>query len=150
MLKKLRFAWIVTAGMALAGAAQAEMVAGWDFSAWGGENFMDTDGTFVYQNTLESNYSDLDPTFGAGKDGAVSPDAAPCGAGASCEFGMLYFDGSFGSTNVPETPASSVNGPFTPLSGSLAPNLDAPGTVDFDNAGVLGSRGAALYRPAAA
>ena len=107
--------------------AHATMIAGWDFSQYAGDGFMSTDGGGTFANTLDANYSDLDPTFGAGTESAA--------------FGTMYADGFLGSTNVP---AGSGNEQFLPsaaLGGSLVSNLTAPGGVDFDSFTVLASEG---------
>jgi hypothetical protein len=130
---KLHLALAALTSLAMAGSAQAVMVAGWDFSQYAGENYMDTDESGEYKNTLPSNYSDLDPTFGAGYQGATP--ALP----GSQQYGTLYFDGSFGSTNLPDL--GSVSGDFAPIDISLDSNEDAPGTVDFDSFSVLGPEG---------
>jgi hypothetical protein len=99
------------------------MVAGWDFSQYFGSGFLTLDGgTFV--NTLDSNYSDLDPTFGAGAE--------------SAKFGTMHMDGQFMSSDVD---AGSGTEPFIPLTGSLVSNLSAPLLVDFDAHSVLDSEG---------
>lgn len=107
------------ASVSIAGSAQAYLAAGWDFSQWFGDGLLSTDGA-AFQNTLSANYSDLDPTFGAGAESAA--------------FGTLYFSGAFGSSAV------SATGNFTeellPTAGSLTSNLDVP-TVSFDAFTVL-------------
>jgi hypothetical protein len=108
-------------------AAQSSLVAGWDFSQYAGDGFMSTDGGGTFTNTLSANYSDLDPTFGAGFESAA--------------FGTMYVDGSFGSTPVD---AGSGNEEFLPsaaVGGSLVSNLDAPSLVDFDAFSVLSTEG---------
>ncbi len=105
----------VTASPALA----ISMVAGWDFSQYAGDLFPSLDGADVV-NTLDSNYSDLDPTNGAGAESAA--------------FGTMYLNGLFGSTDT-------NFGDFLPSAGnpgSLASNLGAPGgAVDTFDAGVV-------------
>lgn len=106
------------------GSAQAAMVAGWDFTQYIGAGTLALEEDFEDDNTLRSNYSDFDPTFGAG--------------GASQPFGTLYMNGTNGSTSV-----TSAN--IAPTTGSLTPNLGTPGAnevpvgdVAFDAvAGVL-------------
>jgi hypothetical protein len=100
----------VALSLTVTGSAQAAMIAGWDFSQYVApgeltQNFID------YTNTLGANYSNLDATSGLGPDSAV--------------FGVLYFDGSFGSTNVNPT---SLPTAVTPASLSLASNINAPVT----------------------
>lgn len=107
--------------------AQATMIAGWDFSQYLGDGFMSTDGGNSFTNTLSANYSDLDPSFGAGAESAA--------------FGTMFANGSFGSTNVD---AGSGNEQFVPsasVGGSLVSNRTAPGGVDFDSFTVLLSEG---------
>jgi hypothetical protein len=108
--------------------AQASMVAGWDFSQYLGDGFLSIDDGSTFTNVLSANYSDLDPTFGAGIE--------------SQAFGTMYINGMFGSTNVE---AGSGTEPFVPAAilpnGSLASNLTAPGEVDFDSHSVLQSEG---------
>ncbi len=113
--------------VALTGSAQAAMIAGWDFSQYFATGELSVDGA-DYTNVLTANYSNLDPTFGAGS--------------ASAAFGTLYFNGSFGSTNVNPGSASSQ---VTPTTGSLASNVNAPvtgpGLVPFDSYTVLQDEG---------
>jgi hypothetical protein len=128
MRSKLLIFWIatITVVAALTGPARAEMIAGWDFSQWFGDGLLSTDGE-AFTDTLDANYSDLDPTFGAGAESAA--------------FGTLYLNGQFGSTNVG---AGSGSEPFLPTAavpGSLTSNLGAPGGVDFESFGVLLSEG---------
>jgi len=103
--------------------AQATMVAGWDFSQYLGDGALSVDGA-VYTDTLSANYSNLDPTFGAGLE--------------STPFGTLFLDGSFGSTNVG---AGSGSEAFLPTAGSLVSNIDAPGPIPFDSYTVLQDEG---------
>ena len=109
------------------GSAQATMIAGWDFSQYAGDGFMSTDGGGTFTNTLDSNYSDLDPTFGAGAESAA--------------FGTMYANGQFGSTNVNAGSGTEEFVPSQALGGSLVSNLTAPGGVDFDSFTVLASEG---------
>ena len=114
----------VASMVGFAGPARADMIAGWDFSQYFGAGFLSLDAA-TFTDTLDANYSDIDPTFGAGSESAA--------------FGTMYIDGSFGSTNVDETAATAA---FTPTSGSLASNLTAPGSlVDFDAHSVLTNEG---------
>jgi hypothetical protein len=81
-------------------------------------------GTFV--NTLDANYSDLDPN----------------GAGAeSADFGRMLMDGTSGSTNVDPNPGTP--GPaFIPVTDSLASNLGAPAVAgSFDSHTILFDEG---------
>ncbi len=133
MLNKITKSFVLgaVAALVLGGAAKAEMVAGWDFSQYGGENFMTTSGDFfTYVNQLDANYSELDSTQGAGQTG---PE------GGSDTFGTLYFNGLNGSTNVAET--GFADGDFTPISGSLNSNADAPNPLNFDSFSALAAEG---------
>jgi hypothetical protein len=105
----------------VAGSAQAATIAGWDFSQYlSGGGFLSIDG-LTQTNTLDSNYSNLDPTFNLGPDSGV--------------FGTMYIDGQFGSTLV--TPVGDGSEAFLPIANSLASNLTAPvtgpGTNPFDS-----------------
>lgn len=98
------------------------MVAGWDFSQWAGDSFPSLDGENLV-NTLDSNYSDLDPTFGAGTESAA--------------FGTMFLNGQFGSTDT-------NFGDFIPSAAnpnSLTSNLGAPAGANFDSQIVLQSEG---------
>ena len=75
----------VALSVSSAGPAHAAMVAGWDFSQYFADGILSIDGN-AYTGVLSANYSDLDPTQGAGAESAA--------------FGTLYLDGQFGSTNV--------------------------------------------------
>ncbi len=90
-----------------------DMVAGWDFSQYAGSGIGSTDGA-TFTETLSANYSDFDPTFGAGAESAA--------------FGTLYYDGSFGSTNV--NPNGSTDA-IWPSSGNLSSNQTRPAGVQF-------------------
>ena len=74
----------LSAFVASSSSAQASLVAGWDFSQYAGDGFMSIDGGGSFTNTLPANYSDLDPTFGAGFESGA--------------FGTMFADGQFGST----------------------------------------------------
>jgi hypothetical protein len=117
---------LAVAGL-VAGSAQATMVAGWDFSQYAGDGFMSVDGGGSFANTLDANYSDLDPTFGAGAESAA--------------LGTMYVDGQFGSTNVPVGTGNEQFLPSASQGGSLNSNLTAPGGTDFDSFTVLASEG---------
>jgi hypothetical protein len=117
---------LMAAGL-VASSAQATMVAGWDFSQYAGDGFMSTDGGGSFTNTLDANYSDLDPTFGAGAESAA--------------FGTMYVNGQFGSTNVGAGSGTEQFLPSAAVGGSLSSNVTAPGGVDFDSFGVLASEG---------
>ena len=106
----------LVAGSALA--AQGNIVAGWDFSQYGG-----TGALAPLSNTLPANYSDFDTSFNAGS--------------ASASFGTLYFDGTNGSSNTVtdflptagvmncERRPIGVNEPLKPA-GCAVPNVDGP------------------------
>ena len=103
-------------------ALAVSMVAGWDFSQWAGDGFPSLDGENLV-NTLDSNFSDLDPTFGAGTESAA--------------FGTMYLNGLFGSTDT-------NFGDFIPSAAnpnSLTSNLGAPAAPNFDSQIVLQSEG---------
>jgi hypothetical protein len=105
------------AAITIANAARAadfRVIAGWDFSQYWAEGTLYVDSSFVAQDTLDANYSDFDPTFGAGAESAA--------------YGTLYFDGSNGSTNVNETafPPDFTPTSLAPGGPSLASNLGAP------------------------
>jgi hypothetical protein len=132
---KRKMTWLMAwlASIAIAGSAQADnirVIAGWDFSQYWADGTLYTDGSFVNRDTLDANYSDFDPTFGAGAESAA--------------FGTLYFNGAHGSTNVDENAFPPA---FTPTTGSLASNLGAPlngipvNDVDFDTHNVLALEG---------
>jgi hypothetical protein len=115
-----------------AGSAQAAMIGGWDFSQWAGDGALITDGTtFALVDTLDANYSSLDPSDGAGAESAA--------------FGTLYFNGQFGSTDVDETAFPPVFAPSAAAPDSLSSNLNAPvaggGPVPFDSHTILQAEG---------
>jgi hypothetical protein len=134
---------VLVAGSALA--AQGNIVAGWDFSQYGG-----TGSLSPLSNTLPANYSDFDTTFNAGSGSAA--------------FGTLYFNGSNGSSNTVtdflptagvmncERRPVGVNEPQKPA-GCAVPNVDGPvrsnkkepwarrGKTSFDAFTVLRSEG---------
>ena len=108
--------------------AQATMIAGWDFSQYAGDGFMSVDGGGTFTNTLDANYSDLDPTFGAGAESAA--------------FGTMYVNSQFGSTNVDAGSGTEQFLPSAAAGGSLLSNQTAPGGIaDFDSLTVLLSEG---------
>jgi hypothetical protein len=111
-------ACIAVAG-AVTAPARAQMVAGWDFSQYLGVGLLSIDGA-TFTDQLSANYSDLDPTFGAGAESAA--------------FGTMHVDGTFGSTNVDE---ASAGAEFIPTSDSLSSNLDAPAFNSFDSFTIL-------------
>ncbi len=127
-MKTLKNFALAAVTLLVAGSANAEMLAGWDFSQYAGPGFMTTSqDSSTYVNALNANYSDLDT---AGNPVAVGP------AGG---FGTVYFDGTNGSTNLPDT--SFVNGDLTPISGSLTSNADAPNGLNFDSFTALSGDG---------
>ena len=93
--------------------AQATMVAGWDFSQYLA-GFLSIDGA-TFTDTLDANYSDIDPTFGAGAE--------------SASYGTLFLDGSFGSTATPLDGTDPIN-PITP---SLVSNAGRPSALTFND-----------------
>jgi hypothetical protein len=104
--------------------AQASMIAGWDFSQYFGDGFMSIDQGASFTDTLDANYSDLDPTFGAGA--------------ASAAFGTMYVNGQFGSTDVDAGSGTEQFLPSAAAPGSLLSNQTAPGgTADFDAFDIL-------------
>ena len=109
----------------LAAPARAELIAGWDFSQYASSGFLSLDGV-TFTATLPANYSDFDPTFNAGAE--------------SAEFGAMYMDGSFGSTDISGVLGTFAE-PFQPLDGSLVGNADAPFPIPFDAHSVLTSEG---------
>lgn len=119
--KALAIAFLIT----LPASVHAEVIAGWDFSQFENVGSLVIDGSGVPVDVLDSNYSALAPQPGVG------PDAA---------FGVLFFNGLLGSTDVDETAQAPI---FAPASPSLVSNLDAPAGcclpfdsfVDLQNAG---------------
>jgi hypothetical protein len=128
MIKRLKPFAIAAAIASMTGGAQAATLAGWDFSQWLQSGILSTNGSSL-TNTLRANYSNLDPTNNAGAE--------------SAQYGTLYFDGQYGSSNV--VPEGTGNEIFQPTAGSLVSNLDAPvtgpGTNPFDSLTVLASEG---------
>lgn len=128
MIMRLKPLAIAAAIASLTGGAQAATIAGWDFSQWFGSGILTTDG-LTASNTLDANYSNLDPTNNAGAE--------------SAQYGTLYFDGQYGSSSV--VPDGSGSEIFQPTAGSLISNLSAPvtgpGTNPFDSLTVLASEG---------
>jgi hypothetical protein len=113
----------------IAGPSQAFLAAGWDFSQYAGDALLQIDGIH-FTTTLSANYSDLDPTFGAGAESAA--------------FGTMYLNGSFGSSAV--VPTGFNDEAFLPTAGSLQSNLDLP-LPSFDAFTVLQAEGQLLYNP---
>src|SRR5262245_36875192 len=110
-------------GVLGAGPARASQVAGWDFSQYLGPNALTIDGANPALS-LSANYSNLDPTGGAGAESAA--------------FGTLYYNGQFGSSSV--DPFAS---PFNPNDGSLNANL-AANIPNFDALALLADEGQAF------
>ena len=90
----MKIAAITVSSACLAGTAAAELIAGWDFSQYAADGSLDAGSGNV--DTLPANYSSLDSSYGAG---GTSP-------GDSADFGTLFMNGAFGSSNVDETAAS--------------------------------------------
>lgn len=120
MRTRLRMLLIASSVLTLAGLAQAETIAGWDFSQYAASGSFAKDTTLVPSDTLEANYSNR----------IAAPGVGPTAAG----FGTLYLNGSFGSTNVDETSQTPALVPTQSAPGSLASNLGAPtsGGVGYD------------------
>jgi hypothetical protein len=119
---------LVAAALAAGTAAATEMtVAGWDFSQYLSDGVLSTDGT-TYTTTLEANYSDFDPTHGAGAE--------------SADYGTMYMNGAFTSTSVS---AGSGSEEVLPMAGSLQENItgpaQAPGENSFDALSTLKAEG---------
>jgi hypothetical protein len=129
MKRTVLIAWIASlAASAVAGSAQATMIAGWDFSQYFGDGLLSVDGA-TFTDTLDANYSDLDPTNNAGAESAA--------------FGTLYLNGQFGSTAVPVGSGTEQILPAD-LPGSLVSNLNAPlggAGQPFDSLTILASEG---------
>ena len=117
MKRKMKLLIVSLASIAVAGAAQAadiSVIAGWDFSQYWADGTLYVDSSFGPKDTLDANYSDLDPSFGAGAESAA--------------YGTLYFNGDHGSTDVDENGFPPAFGPTAnaPGGASLASNLGAP------------------------
>jgi hypothetical protein len=116
----------------LAAPAQALVVAGWDFSQYLGDSLLTLDGVDG-ATTLSANYSNLDPTFNAGAE--------------SANFGTMYIDGQYGSTNVdpfdqPEfVPTAGSAGGAGSLASNLTAPVQAPGDNEFDSHTILSFEG---------
>lgn len=125
--------------------AQADVIAGWDFSQYFTAGRLTIDGS-NYVDTLTANYSSLDPTFNAG-------------GLASSEAGKMFMDGSNGSSGVDPTPGNATVVP-TPRKvgdygtavediptgeGAVQSNAGAPGATlgsnGFNSFGVLRAEG---------
>jgi len=94
LTKMTRIAAIVVSTASLAGAANADLIAGWDFSQYRADGSLDDGGGPT--DTLPANYSSLDATLGAG-------GTAP---GDSADFGTMFMNGTLGSTDVAEAAAA--------------------------------------------
>jgi len=122
---------LVVLSALLAVGAQAETVAGWDFSQYRGSGSLTP-----FTNSLPANYSDLDPTFHAGAE--------------SASYGTLHFDGSFGSSSTLTDflPAAGQSNCERTASGCSVPWVDGPvasnhsvGDISFDAHSVLKAEG---------
>jgi len=125
------------ASVLLAGSAHAERIAGWDFSQYAVDGSLAIDFTFANVGSLDANYSDFDPTDGAGVESAA--------------YGTLYYDGTFGSSvvdlNVLGVPAlfgTDSNGPPVTSNDFSNPNiLTQEGGQDFNSTTIgLGTQSA--------
>ncbi len=102
------------------GSAQAVMLAGWDHSQWFAGGLPSTDGA-TFTTLLAANYSDLDPTSGAGAESAA--------------FGLLTLDGTPGTSLVLPTGGDLLSNKFFPQNGTPA------GDVPFGSTTVLSGEG---------
>jgi hypothetical protein len=92
---------VSAAALTALSSANADLVAGWDFSQFAGPGFNSTDGsTFAGEGNAQANYSDFN---------SPSPDIA------AASFGSIYYDGSFGSTDA----ANGFSFQAVPVSGNL-------------------------------
>lgn len=120
MSKLIRSATAAAALFGLAASADAAVIAGWDFSQYEtGGGALAVDGNSTLANTLFANYSNLDPTGNAGAE--------------SAQYGQMYVNGQFGSTNV----TSAFSGALLPIAGSLSSNTTAIGPNPFNSLSVL-------------
>jgi hypothetical protein len=131
MKKRLWISSLAALGISVlsAGGANAAMVAGWDFSQYLAPGALTIDGA-TGTSILSANYSNLDPTSGAGAESAA--------------YGTMFINGAHGSTNI--DPLSSTP-PFWPNDGSLASNINAPGIPAFDSFSILASEGQLFTNP---
>jgi hypothetical protein len=131
MKRRLLISSLAALGISVltAGAAHATMVAGWDFSQYLGPAVLTIDGA-TGANVLSANYSNLDPTSGAGAESAA--------------YGTMFIDGTHGSTNIDPLGATP---PFWPNDGSLVSNLNAPGIPAFDSFAILAGEGQLFTNP---
>jgi hypothetical protein len=104
--------------LASASSAHAALIAGWDFSQYVGSGFLSTDGS-APTNTLDANYSALDPSFGAGAESAA-----------------------FGRMTALFTPSGSPTDALIPVANSLTSNITAPAPrPQFDSHSILSNEG---------
>ncbi|RIL01358.1 MAG: hypothetical protein DCC71_18025 [Proteobacteria bacterium] len=128
MKAKLLLTTAIAFALTIGASANAAMIAGWDFSQYFADGALSLDGETL-TDTLPANYSDLDPTFGAGAESAA--------------YGRMYLNGQFGSAATP----LDFTDPFVPSAaagGSLLSNLNAPAGVPFDQLNVLTAEGQAF------
>ncbi len=116
-VKSVATASITAAAVSLltVSAAQASVIAGWDFSQYFTTNVLSVDGS-TFTDTLSANYSNFDPTSNAGAESAA--------------FGTMYVDGTNGSTDVDEGAAGAA---WVPTGVNLEGNADAPAQGPGDN-----------------
>lgn len=126
MKAKLLLGTATALALSIGGSANAAMIAGWDFSQYFGDGLLSLDGETL-TDTLPANYSNFDPTFGAGAESAA--------------YGTMYLNGQFGSTPTPLDFTDPVV-PSVALNGSLSSNINAPAPpVPFDTFNVLTAEG---------
>lgn len=112
---------ILLAGVAALSAlssANADLVAGWDFSQFVGSGFNSTTGIdFVGEGNAQANYSDFN---------TPSPDVA------SSVYGSIFYDGSNGSTDA----ANGFSFQAAPVTGNLTSIVSQTADANpFNNAG---------------
>jgi len=118
--------WVLGPAVPAPAAADSTVVAGWDFSQYLGPNVPSIDGINL-ADTLDANYSDFDPSFGAGAESAA--------------FGTMYADGTNGSSAI------GASGPLVPTGLQLTLNVSAPVNdvpaidVPFNSFSVLDTEG---------
>lgn len=108
MKAKLLALLLAAATTVVAGSAQAVGIAGWNFSQYLGSGLLTTDGVGP-ATTLQANYSEQ-------ASGPLAPNVGPNGP----VYGTMYYDGSFGSSNVEVTGDGTEL--FTTIPGSLLSN----------------------------
>ena len=106
VMRAFCLAFVATFAWATAAASQESFVAGWDFSQYIGAGAASTD-CDTLSTSLPANYSDFDPTFGAGAE--------------SADFGTMFNDGTNGSDM---TNGSFI--PYLPTSGVVSENETQP------------------------